>query len=75
MKGTTSVIAGIVIIVNACIWGFVMIMSSHTLSGTGAYDQIQHILSGCAAASLLVVGGGVVGLMGKLKSGNQKNSQ
>ena len=62
------VISPVTIIVNACIWGFAMIMSSHTLSGTGAYQQIQHILIGCAAASLLVVGGGIVGISKKAKS-------
>jgi len=63
-----AAIIPIVIIVNACIWGFAMIMSSHTLSGSGAYEQIQHILSGSAGASLLVVGGGLAGLAKKLKS-------
>ncbi len=58
----------IVIIVNACIWGLAMVMSSKALSGTGAYEQIQNILSGGAAASLLVVGGGLGGLAKKLKS-------
>ena len=62
------VISPATIIVNACIWGFAMIMSAHTLSGTGAYQQIQHILGGCAAASLLVVGGGIVGISKKSKS-------
>jgi hypothetical protein len=71
MKRTSTVI-GIVIIVNACIWGFAMIMSSRALSGTGAYQQIQHILSGCAAMSLLVVGGGLGGLVTKLKQGTSK---
>jgi hypothetical protein len=63
-----AVVIPVIIIVNACIWGFAMIMSSHTLSGTGAYQQIQNILSGSAAASFLVVGGGVAGLAKKLKS-------
>ena len=63
-----AVVIPVIIIVNACIWGFAMIMSSHTLSGTGAYQQIQHILSGSAGASLLVVGGGLAGLAKKLKS-------
>jgi len=58
----------IIIIVNACIWGLAMIMSSRALSGTGAYEQIQNILGGGAAASLLVVGGGLGGLAKKLKS-------
>jgi len=57
-----------VIIVNACIWGLAMIMSSRALSGTGAYEQIQNILSGGAGASLLVVGGGLGGLAKTLKS-------
>jgi hypothetical protein len=48
-------IVGVTLIVNACLWGFAMIMSAHTLKGTGAYQQIQHILGGCAGASLMVV--------------------
>ena len=71
MKRKVAVI-GIVIIVNACIWGFAMIMSSRALSGTGAYQQIQHILSGSAAMSLLVVGGGLGGLVTQLKAGASK---
>ena len=68
----TAVVIGIVILVNACIWGFAMIMSSRALSGTDAYQQIQHILGGCAALSLLVVGGGLSGLAIGLKSGTSK---
>lgn len=67
MNKPTAIIP-IIIIINACIWGFVMIMSSHTLSGTGAYQQIQHILAGGAASSLIVVGGGLGGLFQTLKS-------
>jgi len=67
----TAVVIGIVILVNACIWGFAMIMSSRALSGTDAYEQIQNILGGCAAMSLLVVGGGLSGLA-TLKSGTSK---
>lgn len=63
-----AVVIPVTIIVNACIWGFAIIMSSYTLRGTGAYQQIQHILGGCAAASLLVVGGGIVGISKKPKS-------
>ena len=58
----------VVIIVNACIWGFVMIMSSRALSGTGAYAEIQNVLAGGAVASLLVVGSGLGGLAKMLKS-------
>jgi len=71
MKKTTSFMVGIVILVNACIWGFAMIMSSRTLSGTGSYQQIEHILSGSAAVSLLVVGGGLILALG-LKSETSK---
>ncbi len=63
-----SVIIPTVILINACVWGLVIIMSSKTLSGTGAYQQIQNILGGGAAASLLVVGGGLGGLAAKMKS-------
>ena len=58
----------VVIIVNACIWGFVMIMSSRALSGTGAYAEIQNVLAGGAVASLLVVGGGLRGLAKRRKA-------
>ena len=68
MKKPAAAIIGAIVIVNACVWGFVILMSSHTLSGTGAYQQIQNILGGGAAASLLVVGGGFAGLMSALKS-------
>ena len=67
MKNPGAAILGTIVIANACVWGFVIVMSSHTLSGTGAYEQIQTILGGGAAASLLVVGGGLVGLMKSLK--------
>ena len=66
MNKPTTIIP-VVILVNACIWGLVMILASRTLSGTGAYDQIQHILGGGAGASLLVVGGGLGGLAAKPK--------
>ena len=60
-RGETSMAGrAVIIIVNACIWGFAMIMSSRALSGTGGYEQIQLILGGCAAASLLVVGVGAI---------------
>jgi hypothetical protein len=49
-----------VVIANALIWGFVMIASARALEGTGAYKDIQLILGGGAAVSLLVVGVGVL---------------
>lgn len=49
---------GIVVIVNACIWGFVLITCAVALKGTGVYKDIQLILGGGAVASLLVVGAG-----------------
>lgn len=64
-----TVVIPVIIIVNACIWGFTMIMSSRMLSGTGAYQEIQSILAGGATASLLVVGGGLGGLAKMLRSG------
>ena len=71
MKKSAAAIVGTIVIANACVWGFVILMSSHTLSGTGAYQEIQNILGGGAAASLLVVGGGFGGLMANLKSKGQ----
>jgi len=46
---------GVIIIVNACIWGLVMITAALALRGTGAYQKIQLVLGGGAAVSLLVV--------------------
>ena len=48
---------GMIVIANAIIWGFVMIMCSITLKGTGAYQEIQLILAGGAASSLVLTGG------------------
>ena len=50
---------GVIVILNAIIWGFVLIACALALKGTGAYKEIQLILGGGAAASLLVVGAGV----------------
>jgi hypothetical protein len=65
---TPAVLLGVIIIVNACLWGFTLIMVSHTLRGTGAYQQIQHILGGAAGMSTVIVGGGMGGLTALLKS-------
>lgn len=65
-----AVIITVTIIVNACLWGFAMIMSAHTLRGTGAYQEIQHIFAGCTIASLVVVGGGLAATAKKLKQGD-----
>jgi hypothetical protein len=50
---------GVIVIVNACIWGLAMITTARALKSTGAYQEIQLILAGGAAASLLVVGLGL----------------
>jgi hypothetical protein len=50
----------VVVIANALVWGFVLIACALALKGTGAYKEIQHILGGGAAVSLLVVGVGVL---------------
>ena len=65
-----AVVIPVIIIVNACIWGLAILMTAHTLRGTGAYQQIQHILGGCTAASLVVVGGGLAAVA-KLSKGNE----
>ena len=46
---------GLIIILNACIWGFVMVTCSMALKDTGAYQEIQNILIGGASASLLLL--------------------
>jgi len=70
-----AVILGLIIIVNACLWGFTLIMVSRTLSGTGAYQEIQHILGGAAGMSTIIVGGGMAGLMGSMKAKEQESKQ
>jgi hypothetical protein len=47
---------GLVIIVNAVIWGAVIVGCSLALSNTGTYPRIQMILAGGATASLFLVG-------------------
>lgn len=46
---------GVVIIINAVIWGLVMIGCSLTLKGTEAYKEIPIILAGGSMASLLLL--------------------
>ena len=46
---------GGIIIVNACIWGLVMIICALALKGTGAFEKIQHIRGGGAAFSMLSI--------------------
>ena len=65
-----AIVTPVIIIVNACIWGLAILMTAHTLKGTGAYQQIQHILGGCAGASLLVVGGGLAAIA-KMAKGSE----
>ena len=48
----------VVLIVNAVIWGSVMIASSLALKGTGAFQEIQHFIGGGAGLSLLLVAWG-----------------
>jgi hypothetical protein len=67
MKGKPATIGGLIIIVNACLWGFTILMISHTLKGTGAYQEIQNILGGGAGMSTVLVGGGIAGLLSLLK--------
>ncbi len=69
MNRRPAVIATVTI-VNACLWGLAMLMSAHTLRGTGAYQEIQLILSGCTVASLVVVGGGLAAVAKKAKQGD-----
>jgi hypothetical protein len=59
---------GLMIIVNACLWGFTILMVSHTLKGTGAYQEIQHILGAGAGISTVILGGGMAGLVKSLKT-------
>ncbi len=62
-----AAIIPVIIIVNACLWGLAMIMSSRALSGTGGYQEIQSMLAGCSAGSLIVVGGGLGALAKSLR--------
>ena len=42
-----------IIIVNACLWGVAMIMSSRALSDTGTYQDIQGILVGMSSGAAM----------------------
>lgn len=54
-KGKTVIKLGVVIIINAVIWGLVIIGCSLALKGTGAYIEIQTILAGGSIASLILL--------------------
>ncbi len=62
-----AVVLGILIIVNACMWGFTIIMCSRALSGTGMYQEIQPILGGMAGMSTVIIGGGMSALVSLIK--------
>ena len=47
-----------IVIVNACIWGAVMVGCSWKLRGTESYAEIQNILIGGTLMSLFVVSTG-----------------
>jgi hypothetical protein len=47
---------GGVVIANAVVWGALMVGTSLILKGTGAFAQIQLVLGGGAAATLLMLG-------------------
>jgi len=49
-----------IVIGNALIWGFVIIACSLALKGTGAFKEIQFILSGGSIGSLFIVGLGAI---------------
>ena len=68
MMNKPTVILPLLIIVNACLWGLTIIMVSHALKGTGAYQEIQHILGAGAGMSTVIVGGGMAGLVKALKT-------
>lgn len=67
-----EVILGLIIIINACLWGFTILMVSHTLKGTGAYQEIQHLLGAGAGMSTVIVGGGMASVVSLLKARERK---
>jgi len=52
---------GVIILVNAVIWGLVMIGCSLALKGTGMYEKIQLILAGGALVSLMLLSTRAIG--------------
>ncbi len=66
--GKPSFILPLLIIVNACLWGFTILIVAHTLKGTGAYQEIQHILGAGAGMSTVIIGGGMAGLFTAMKA-------
>ncbi|MBC8478124.1 hypothetical protein H8D51_01125 [bacterium] len=49
----------LIMIVNACIWGLVLIATAIALRGTDSFEKIQLIIGGGAALSLMFVGTGL----------------
>ena len=50
----------VVVVVNALIWGLVIVACAVALRGSGAFKEIQLILGGGAAVSLLIVSTGII---------------
>jgi hypothetical protein len=70
-KNRPTALIFVVIIANACLWAFAIVMSAYKLRGTGGYQEIQTILGGSAAASLIAVGGGLAAMARRLRQDDQ----
>ncbi|MGD8604420.1 MAG: hypothetical protein PVF49_07600 [Anaerolineales bacterium] len=60
---------GLIIIVNALIWGGVILACANALKDSGTYPEIQNILGAGAAISLIVVGGGLAAIRKQMAAG------
>lgn len=68
-RSSNSVKKSVLIIINALIWGVVLLACSIALKETGAFQDIQLILGGGAAVSLFVAA--VSGNKDKYSAANQ----
>jgi hypothetical protein len=50
----------VVVVGTALIWGLVIVACAVALRGSGAFKEIQHILGGGAAVSLLILAAGIM---------------
>jgi hypothetical protein len=76
-KMLTGIIStGVMIIINASIWGLVIIGCSYALKGTGEFANIRNILVGGSGITMMLIllGGSTITIMPRL-FGTRKNSK
>ncbi len=73
-KKSNVLLVAMLPIASAIIWGAVFIGCSWKLKGTSGYEEIQNILYGGMMMHLLLIGGVISTLIGKIKKEGAEES-